>query len=142
MDGIFTTIVKISSKPRPFFWLNPLTTSLALYLGHEVCSSYFTLYAHFFFKALFPLGSFINSKVWLSCKDFISSCKALIDSLFYSLSIASSKLSGSPPSMNITYSSRRYFCGRLMILGRPSKWDYRSSLWLFNNIRISNIYRF
>ena len=101
--------MKISSKPMPFFWLNPLTTSIALYLGHEVCSSYFTLYAHLFFKALFPLCSFINSKVWLSCKDFISSCIALIDSLFYSLSIASSKLLGSPPSMNITYSSKGYF---------------------------------
>ena len=95
-------------QSQPFFWLNPLTTSLALYLGHEVCSSYFTLYAHLFFKALFPLGNFINSKVWLSCKDFISSCIASIHSLFYLLSIVSSKLLGSSPSMNMTYSFREH----------------------------------
>ena len=57
MDVIFTTSEKILSKSTPFLWLNPLTTSLALYHKLKLYSSCLILNIHLFFKALFLLAA-------------------------------------------------------------------------------------
>ena len=77
MEVIFTTGAKISSKSMPFFYWNPFTTILALYLGEFPASPGFNLYTHLFRSALFPFGNSTNSYVWFSCSESISSCMAL-----------------------------------------------------------------
>ena len=100
IDVIFTTSANISSKSTPFFCWKPFTMIQALYLGGFPPSPDTSLYTHLFWSALFPFGKSVNSYVWFSCKEFISSCMAYNHYRLWVSLLASSKLFGSPSSVN------------------------------------------
>ncbi|KAJ0568515.1 hypothetical protein HanIR_Chr06g0297071 [Helianthus annuus] len=56
MVTIFTTGEKVSSKSIPSLWLNPLATSLALYLSTSPLDLYLTLKIHLQPIGFLPLG--------------------------------------------------------------------------------------
>ena len=66
--------------------------------------------------SLFPFGNSVNSYVWFSCKESISSCMALSHSLLWVSLFASSKLSDSHSSVSSTYSLSGYLWGSLLSL--------------------------
>ena len=90
MDVILTIGVKISSKSTHFFCWKSFTTMWALYFGG--------------FWA-FPFGSSINSYVWFSGRESISSCMGLNHLRLWVSFFASSKLSRSRSSISSTCSA-------------------------------------
>ena len=111
MDVILTTGAKISLKFTPFFYWKPFTTMQALYLGGFLASPGFNLYTHMFWSTLFLFGSSVNSYMWFSCRESILSYMALNHFRLWVSSFVSSKLSGSPSSVNSTCSSSRNLRG-------------------------------
>ena len=111
MDVIFTIGANISSKSTPFFYLKPCTTIHDLYLGGFPLSPYFNLYTHLFRSAFFPFDNSVNSYVWFSCKESISSYMACNHSLLWASFLASSKLSNFPHRLIIHIIFPKIFLG-------------------------------
>ena len=116
MDVMLTTGANISSKFSPFLCWKPFTTMRALYLGGFPASPGFSLYTHLFRSALFPFDNSVNSYVWFSCKEPISSCMTLNHFRLWVSSFASSKVSCSPSSLSKTCSSFGNLRGALLSL--------------------------